>query len=103
LVGNPKGKGLLGGLRQEDNITIDLRSISWKGGLDCIHLAEDRDRGRLLRTLMHLLADFIKCWKLLEGLDGASSVPLKIQPRVIEICLFESMLSGGRSCDFLAK
>jgi hypothetical protein len=100
FVGNPEGKWLLGRLRREENIKMNLRWISWKGGLNCIHLAENRGRDRLLRTLMRLLVGFINCWILLEGLVGASSVPLEIQLSVTEICLFESMHPGGRNCPF---
>jgi hypothetical protein len=44
LVGKPEGKRPLGRprLRWEVNITMDLREIGW-GGMDWIHLAEDRD------------------------------------------------------------
>jgi hypothetical protein len=47
LVGKPKRKGLFGGpgRRWEDTIRIDVREIGW-GGVDWIHLAEDRDQLR---------------------------------------------------------
>jgi hypothetical protein len=46
LVGN-EGKSLLGRPRRrwEDNIKIDLQEVEREGGgMDWIHLAEDRDR-----------------------------------------------------------
>jgi hypothetical protein len=33
--------------RWEDNVKIDLRGIGW-GGIDCIHMAQDRDQWRAL-------------------------------------------------------
>jgi hypothetical protein len=44
-MGNPEGKRQLGKPRRrwEDNIKIDLRDI-WLGGMDWIHLAQDRDQ-----------------------------------------------------------
>jgi hypothetical protein len=37
----------------EDNIKMDLRAIGW-GGMDWIHLAEDRDQWRaLVSTVMN--------------------------------------------------
>lgn len=41
LVGNPKGKTLLGipKRRREDNIKMDLRGVVW--GIDLIHLSQD--------------------------------------------------------------
>jgi hypothetical protein len=43
LMGKPEGNGPLGRPRRklEDNIKMDLREIVW-GGMDWIHLAEDR-------------------------------------------------------------
>jgi hypothetical protein len=45
LVENPEGKIHLGGPMRitEDNIKMDLREV-WFGGVDWIHLAQDRDR-----------------------------------------------------------
>jgi len=45
LVRKPDGKRPVGRPRRrcEDNITMDLREIGWEG-VDCIHLAEDRDQ-----------------------------------------------------------
>jgi hypothetical protein len=42
-VGKPEGKILLGRARrrEENKITMDLRKIGW-GGVDWIHLAQDR-------------------------------------------------------------
>jgi hypothetical protein len=47
LVGKPEGKRPLGRprRRRENNIQIDLREIGW-GGMDWIHLAQDRDQWR---------------------------------------------------------
>jgi hypothetical protein len=44
-VGKPEGKGLLGRSRRrwEDNVEIDLREIGC-GGMEWIHLAQDRDQ-----------------------------------------------------------
>jgi hypothetical protein len=54
LVGKPEGKRPLGRprCRWEDNIRIYLREIGW-GGMDWIHLAQDRDQWRaLVNTVM---------------------------------------------------
>jgi hypothetical protein len=56
LVGKPEGKRPLGRpvRRWEDNIKINLREIGW-GGVDWIHLAQDRDQWRVLvNTVMNL-------------------------------------------------
>jgi hypothetical protein len=47
LVGKPEGKQPLGRpkRRWEDVIKMDLREIGW-GGVEWIHLAQDRDRWR---------------------------------------------------------
>jgi hypothetical protein len=47
LVGKPKGKRPLGRPRHrwEDGIRMDLREIGW-GSVDCILLAQGRDRWR---------------------------------------------------------
>jgi hypothetical protein len=47
LVGRPEGKRPLGRPRHRwvDNIKRDLREIEW-GGMDWIHLAEDREQKR---------------------------------------------------------
>jgi hypothetical protein len=48
-VGNPEGKRPLGRPRHrwEGEIKMDLREIGW-GGVEWIHLAQDRDRWRAL-------------------------------------------------------
>jgi hypothetical protein len=45
LVGKLEGKGPLGRIRSkwEDNIIMILGEIGW-GGMDWIHLAQDRDQ-----------------------------------------------------------
>jgi hypothetical protein len=49
LVGKPKGKRPLERRRRrwEDGVKMDLREIGW-GGVEWIHLAQDRDRWRAL-------------------------------------------------------
>jgi hypothetical protein len=49
LVGKPEGKTSLGRHRRrwEDNIRMDLQEVGC-GGVDCIGLAQDRDRCRAL-------------------------------------------------------
>jgi hypothetical protein len=51
LVGRPEVRRPLGRPRRrwEDNIKIDLQEVGW-GSMDCIDMAQDRDRwqGRLL-------------------------------------------------------
>jgi hypothetical protein len=56
LVGRPEGRRPLGRPRRrwEDNIMMDLMEIGF-GGVDWIHLAQDRDRWRaLVNTVMNL-------------------------------------------------
>jgi hypothetical protein len=56
LVGKPEGKRPLGRprCRREDGIRMDLREIGL-GGVDCIRLAEDRDRWRaVVSAVMNL-------------------------------------------------
>jgi hypothetical protein len=44
LVGKPEGKRPVGRHRhRRDNIRMDLRETGWEG-VDCIHLAQDRDQ-----------------------------------------------------------
>jgi hypothetical protein len=55
--GKPRGKDTLGrsGRRREDNIKVDLRQIGW-GGVEWIHLAQNRDQWRaLVSTVMNIL------------------------------------------------
>jgi hypothetical protein len=49
LVGKPEGKRMLGRPRRRwvDNIRMDLVEVGW-GYVDCIGLAQDRDRWRAL-------------------------------------------------------
>jgi hypothetical protein len=53
LVGKPKGKRPLGILRRrwEDGIRMDLGETGL-GGVDCIRLAEDRDRWRAVVSVV---------------------------------------------------
>jgi hypothetical protein len=56
LVRKPEGKRPLGRRirRWEDNIKINLRESGW-GGMEWIHLAQDRDQQRgLVNTVMNL-------------------------------------------------
>jgi hypothetical protein len=56
LIGWPEGRRPLGRprCRWEDNIKMDLREIGF-GGVDLIHLAQDRDRWRdPVNTVMNL-------------------------------------------------
>jgi hypothetical protein len=50
LVGKPEGRSSLGRPRRrwEDGIRMDLEEIGWLGGVEWIHLAQDRDRWRAL-------------------------------------------------------
>jgi hypothetical protein len=57
LVGKPEGKSPLGRPSRtwEDGIRMDLREIGWGGGLEWIHLAQDRDRWRaVVNAVMNL-------------------------------------------------
>jgi hypothetical protein len=57
LVEKPEGRRPLGRPRRrwEDNIKMDLREVGWRGGMDWINLAQDRDRWRaLVNTAMNL-------------------------------------------------
>jgi hypothetical protein len=56
LVGKPEGKRPLGRPRSSsvDNIKIYFREIGWDC-MDCIHLAQDRDKWRtVVNTVMNL-------------------------------------------------
>jgi hypothetical protein len=56
LVGKSKGTRPLGRPRRRwvDNIKMDIREIGWDG-MDCIDLAQDRDRWRaLVNAVMNL-------------------------------------------------
>jgi hypothetical protein len=56
LVGKPKGKRPLGRPRRrwEDGIKMDLEEIGW-GGVQWIHLAQDRGRWRaVVKVVMNL-------------------------------------------------
>jgi hypothetical protein len=55
LVGKPEGRRPLGRPRRrwEDNIKMYLREVGC-GGADWVDLAQDRDRGALVYTVMNL-------------------------------------------------
>jgi hypothetical protein len=56
LVGKPEGKRALERPRRrwEDGIKMDLGEFGW-GGVDCIYLAQDRDRWRaVVNAVMNL-------------------------------------------------
>jgi hypothetical protein len=56
LVGKPERKRPLGRPRHKwvNNITMDLRETTW-GGMDWLHLSQDRDQRRaLVNTVMNL-------------------------------------------------
>jgi hypothetical protein len=57
LVGKPEGKRSLERPRRrwEDGVKMDLREIGWGGGVEWIHLAQDRDRWRAaMNAVMNL-------------------------------------------------
>jgi hypothetical protein len=57
-VGKPEGKSPLGIQRRRwvDNMKVNLREIGW-GGMDWIHLADDRDEWRAsVNIVMNLRA-----------------------------------------------
>jgi hypothetical protein len=57
LVGKPEGKRPPERPRRrwQDGIKMDLREIGWGGGVEWIHLAQDRDRcWAVVNTVMNL-------------------------------------------------
>jgi hypothetical protein len=59
LVGKPEGRRPLGRprRRREDNIKMNLREVGLEvGGMDWIHLAQDRDRWRAVVNAEDVLA-----------------------------------------------
>jgi ribosome biogenesis protein Tsr3 len=71
LVVKPEGKKPLERRSRKwvDNIKIDILEISW-GGVDCIDLAQDRNRWRALVNSVMNLSDFIKCWETIRWLHN---------------------------------
>jgi hypothetical protein len=56
LVGRPEGKRPLGTYKciWEDNITVDIKEIGWKG-VDWMQLAQNSDQWRaVVKTVMNL-------------------------------------------------
>jgi hypothetical protein len=71
-VAKPEGKRSLGKPRSnwKNNIKINLREKGW-GGMDWIHLAEDREEWRaLVNTVMDLRVS-TKCWEILEWMSNS--------------------------------
>jgi hypothetical protein len=56
LVGKPEGKRPLGrpSRKWEDNVKMDFKEVGW-AGMDCIDLAQDRDRWRALVNAVMIL------------------------------------------------
>jgi hypothetical protein len=57
FMGRPEGKRLLERQmhRWEDGIRMDLREIGWGGGVEWIHLAQDRDKWQtVMNTVVNL-------------------------------------------------
>ena len=55
-MGKPEGRRLLGKPRRrwKDHVKVNLREVGW--GMDCIDLAEERDRWRaLVNAVVNLL------------------------------------------------
>jgi hypothetical protein len=64
LMGKPEGKRPLGRPRRrwEDNITMDLGEIAWRG-MGWNNMAQDRDQWR---SLVNMVMSSITCWEILE-------------------------------------
>jgi hypothetical protein len=67
LAGNTEGKRPLARLRRrwEDGIKMDLRELGW-GGVEWVHLAQDRDRWwALVNAVMNLRVLAPRSWSVL--------------------------------------
>jgi hypothetical protein len=73
LMGKPEGKRPIGRPRHrwEDDIKTDLREIGW-GGMDWIHLAQNRDQWRALVNMKMNLQVPQHFWKFLNRLATGS-------------------------------
>jgi hypothetical protein len=65
-MGKSEGNRLLGRLRHrwEDNIKMDLRGIGW-GGMDWIHLAQDKKPVEGSCEHSSNASGSVKCWEIL--------------------------------------
>jgi hypothetical protein len=57
-------QGFIYGGRWVDNFKMGLRELGW-GGMDWIHLAQDRNRWRALMN-NNEPTDSVKCWEVVE-------------------------------------
>jgi hypothetical protein len=70
-VGTPEGKRPLGKLRWRwvDNVKMDLGERGW-GGVNCIGLAQNRDKWRALVNVVMKILNSIQCWETTEWLHN---------------------------------
>jgi hypothetical protein len=67
LMGKPEGKRPLGRskCRWEDGIKMALRETGLGGAVECVHLAQDRDRWRaVVKAVMNLRVLVPQSWRL---------------------------------------